>query len=214
MARVFLKRGRANPIWHGHPWVYSGAIEREEGGVEPGDAVDVCDSDGRFIGRGFINPRSQIRVRLVTWRDEPIDAELIARRVQEAAALRARLGLPSEATDAYRLINSEGDALPGVVVDRYGDVAAVQFTALGLKRLEDALFDALAALPGVRTIVEVAAGGFAQLEGFVSQTRAVRGELGTAAACAAARTACSWRWSRCTVRRPVTSSISARTGGA
>ena len=175
MSRLLLKRGRANPLWHGHPWVYSGAVEREEGASEPGDAVDVCDSDGRFIGRGFVNPRSQIRVRMVTWRDEPVDAALIARRIQEAAALRARLGFPSEATNAYRLVNSEGDALPGVIVDIYGDVAAVQFTALGLKRLEEAVYDALAALPGVRVIVEVAAGGFAQLEGFASATRVVRG---------------------------------------
>ncbi len=175
MSRVFLKRGRANPLWHGHPWVYSGAVEREEGAAEPGDAVDVCDSDGRFIGRGFFNPRSQIRVRMMTFSDEPVDAALIALRVKEAASLRKRLGLPSEKTNAYRLVNSEGDALPGAIVDIYGDVAAVQFTALGLKRMEEAVIDAVAALPGIATVVEVAAGGFAQVEGFASATHVVRG---------------------------------------
>jgi 23S rRNA (cytosine1962-C5)-methyltransferase len=175
MARVFLKRGRANPLWHGHPWVYSGAIEREEGAGEPGDVVDVCDSDGRFIGRGFHNERSQIRVRMVTWKDEPVDGTLISTRVAEAAGLRTRLGFPSETTSAYRLINSEGDALPGVVVDVYGEVAAVQFTALGCKRMEPELVDALEKLPGIRSIVEVAAGGFAQVEGFASATRVLRG---------------------------------------
>jgi 23S rRNA (cytosine1962-C5)-methyltransferase len=175
--RIFLRRGRANPLWHGHPWVYSGAVEREEGSEEPGAPVEVCDSDGRLIGRGFWNPQSQIRVRLVTWRDEPVDAALIGRRVAEAAALRVRLGLPSPETTAFRLVNSEGDALPGVVVDRYGGVAAVQFTALGGKRMEAAVFDALASLPGVSVVVEVAAGGFAQIEGFPSSTRVVRGAL-------------------------------------
>jgi 23S rRNA (cytosine1962-C5)-methyltransferase len=185
MTRIVLKRGRANPLWHGHPWVYSGAIERVEGPLAPGDAVEVCDFEGRFIGRGLANPRSQIRVRMVTFRDETIDAALIARRVQEAAALRARLGLPSPSgdTDAYRLINSEGDALPGLVVDVYGDTAAVQFTALGMKRLEVEVFDALAVLPGVRTLVEVAAGGFAQVEGFASGTRVVRGPAVERVAC-------------------------------
>jgi 23S rRNA (cytosine1962-C5)-methyltransferase len=176
MATVFLKRGRANPLWQGHPWVYSGAILREEGEHQPGDVVDVADAEGRFIGRGFVNPRSQIRVRMVTTRDEAVDAALIARRVKEAMGLRARLRLPSEETTAYRLINSEGDGLPGLVVDVYGDVCAVQFTALGLKRREIEVYDALAQLLSPRAIVEVSAGGFAQVEGFASATRAVRGD--------------------------------------
>jgi 23S rRNA (cytosine1962-C5)-methyltransferase len=175
MARVFLKRGRANPLWHGHPWVYSGAIEREEGAGEPGEVVDVADSDGRFIGRGFWNPRSQIRVRMVTLKDEPVDVAFIGRRIDEALALRTRIGLPSEQTNAYRLINSEGDGLPGLVVDVYGSVAAVQFTALGPKKLENWVFDALAGK--FSAVVEVAAGGFAQVEGFASATRVVRGEM-------------------------------------
>ena len=143
MATVFLKRGRANPLWQGHPWVYSGAIAREDGAYQPGDVVDVADTEGRYIGRGFVNPRSQIRVRMVTTRDEAVDAALIARRVKEAVGLRARLGFPSEETNAYRLVNSEGDALPGVIVDVYGDVCAVQFTALGMKKREVELYDAL-----------------------------------------------------------------------
>jgi 23S rRNA (cytosine1962-C5)-methyltransferase len=174
--RIFLKRGRANPLWHGHPWVYSGAVEREDGSAEPGDAVEVCDFDGRLIGRGLWNPRSQIRVRMVTWRDEPVDAALVARRIDEAVALRTRLGLPSDETDAFRLVNSEGDALPGLIVDVYGTLAAVQFTALGMKKLEAAVFDALATK--YSAVVEVAAGGFSQVEGFASATRAVRGEAG------------------------------------
>jgi 23S rRNA (cytosine1962-C5)-methyltransferase len=175
VAKVIVKRGRALPLWHGHPWLYSGAIEREEP-CEPGDVVEVCDHEGRLIGRGFANPRSQIRVRMVTLRDEPVDAALFARRIGEAIALRARVGLPSQATDAYRLVNSEGDGLPGLVVDVYGGVCAVQFTAVGLKRREAEIYDALAAALSPRAIVEVAAGGFAQVEGFASATRVVRGE--------------------------------------
>jgi len=175
MARLLLKKGRANPLWHGHPWVYSGAVLREDGVYQPGEVVDVCDAEGRLIGRGFANPRSQIRVRMTTWKDEPVDAALIARRIDEAIALRKRLGFPSAETNAFRLVNSEGDGLPGVVVDVYADVCAVQFTALGLKKLEGAVYDALHAALSPRAIVEVAAGGFAQVEGFASATRVVRG---------------------------------------
>ena len=175
MSKIFLKRGRANPLWHGHPWVYSGAIQREEGQAEAGDVVDVCDGDGRYIGRGIINPRSQIRVRMLTRKDEPIDAAFLLRRLTEARALRTRIGLPSEKTTAYRLVNSEGDALPGLIVDIYGDVAAVQFTALGMKQRENDIYDALVKLLAPRAVVEVSAGGFAQVEGFGSATRTVRG---------------------------------------
>lgn len=183
MAKLILKRGRANPLWHGHPWVYSGAIAREEGAYEPGDVVEVCDFDGRYIGRGFANPRSQIRVRMVTRKDEIVDATLLGRRLDEAQAMRARIGLPSERTDAYRLVNSEGDALPGLIVDIYRNVAAVQFTALGMKRLDKTVFDALAKRPGIRSVVEVSAGGYAQIEGFASASRTVRGDEVTAVPC-------------------------------
>src|SRR5260370_41221376 len=117
MAKLVLKRGRANPLWHGHPWVYSGAILREDGAYQPGDVVEVSDAEGRLIGRGFANPRSQIRVRMMTWRDEPVDAPLIAARVREARALRERLGFPSQAATAYPLVTSAGDGLPGVPVE-------------------------------------------------------------------------------------------------
>lgn len=183
MARIFLKRGRANPLWHGHPWVYSGAVEREEGSTEPGDVVDVCDAQGRFIGRGFINPRSQIRVRLVTWQDEGVDAALLERRLHEAVRLRRRLGFPSTDTNAYRLVNSEGDGLPGVAIDAYGEVAAVQFTALGMKKLDQTIFDLLAGPLGFRSVVEVSAGHFAEVEGFASATRTVRGAEVTTVPC-------------------------------
>lgn len=184
-AKLWLKRGRANPVWQGHPWVYSGAVLREDGGYEPGDVVEVCDVEGRTIGHGFANPRSQIRVRMVTRPGElaKVDPTLLEKRVREARGLRERLGLPSEETTAYRLINSEGDALPGLVVDVYGDVLAVQFTALGPKRLEAEIYDALEAVMKPRSIVEVSAGGFAQVEGFASATRVVRGEDVTAVRC-------------------------------
>jgi 23S rRNA (cytosine1962-C5)-methyltransferase len=182
-AKVFLKRGRANPLWQGHPWVFSGAILREEGAFEPGDIVDVCDVEGRYIGRGFANPRSQIRVRMMTHRDESVDEALLGQRLEEAIALRRRLGLPSAETTAFRLVNSEGDGLPGLVVDVYGDVCAAQFTALGMKRLETLIYEQLQRLLSPRAILEVSAGGFSQIEGFGSATRVVRGEEITTVEC-------------------------------
>jgi 23S rRNA (cytosine1962-C5)-methyltransferase len=174
--RVTLKPGRAKPLWYGHPWVYSEAVERAEG-VAPGDEVVVVDHDGRFIGRGFANPRSQIFVRVAERADRPLDEGWLRGRLQAARALRARLGLPSTATDAYRLVNSEGDLLPGLVVDVFGDSAVVQITTMAMKRREAQIFDAVWELLAPRTLYEATSGGAAQkVEGFVAQARVARGE--------------------------------------
>jgi 23S rRNA (cytosine1962-C5)-methyltransferase len=175
-ARVVLKKGRARPLWFGHPWVYANAVDRLEGQAEPGATVSLVDHDGRFIGRGLFNPRSQIPVRLLTRQDEPIDAGFFNRQIAAAVALRARLQLPSATTTAYRLVNSEGDDLPGLVVDVFGDALAVQITALGMAQRRADLFDALEQACKPASLYEVAAASYADLEGFSAQTRVARGE--------------------------------------
>ena len=175
-SRVVLCRGKARPLWFGHPWVYANAVERVEGEAAAGDIVSLVDHDGRFIGRGIFNPRSQIPVRLLTRKEESIDAAFFAARLRDAQALRTRLKLPSTDTTAYRLVNSEGDGLPGLVVDVFGEAAVVQVTTLGLALRRDAIFDAVQATLSPRTIYEVAGGSYAEVEGFVAQNRVVRGE--------------------------------------
>src|SRR5215831_10003341 len=83
-ARVYLRQGRSRPLWFGHPWVYENAIDRVEGEAGPGDVVSLVDHDGRFIGRGFYNPRSQIPVRLATREDEAVDAAFVRARIARA----------------------------------------------------------------------------------------------------------------------------------
>ena len=181
--RVVLCRGKARPLWFGHPWVYANAVDRLEGEADAGDTVLLVDHDGRFIGRGIFNPRSQIPVRLLTRKDEPVDAAFFAKRLAEAQALRVRLGLPSPTTTAYRLVNSEGDGLPGLVVDVFGDAAVVQVTTLGLALRREMIFDALEATLKPRTLYEVAAASYADVEGFVAQNRVVRGEARSLVPC-------------------------------
>lgn len=175
MGKVFVKRGRAKPLWHGHPWLYSQAIEKVEGSPEPGADVTVLDEQGHVIGRGFYNPASQIAVRLCTWRDEPIDAAFIRRRIEAARALRRKLGFPSADTTAYRLINAEGDGLPGLIADVYGDACTVQIGALGMKHLEEAVLDALEATLAPAAIYQASPGGVAAKEGFTVTPGLARG---------------------------------------
>jgi 23S rRNA (cytosine1962-C5)-methyltransferase len=175
-ARVFLRQGRSRPLWFGHPWVYENAIDRVEGEAGPGDVVSLTDHDGRLIGRGFYNPRSQIPVRLCTRNDAPVDAAFFRARIAAARALRVRLGLPSAATTIYRLVNSEGDDLPGLIVDVFGDAAVAQITTLGIAQRKLEIYDALESELGVRAIFESSPAGYAELEGFVAASRVARGE--------------------------------------
>jgi 23S rRNA (cytosine1962-C5)-methyltransferase len=174
MPTLVIKQGRAKPLWFGHPWVYSEAIERRDE-LQPGDEVRVVDHDGRFIGRGFANPRSQILVRLASRADVPLDEAWLGARLADARSLRRRLGLPSAETDAYRLVNSEGDLLPGLIVDVFGDAVVVQMTTAAMKLREAQIYDLIGGLLEPRTMYEAAAGGVAQIEGFHAQARVVRG---------------------------------------
>jgi len=153
MTAVFLKRGRDKPARQRHPWVFSGAIARVDGEPQDGDPVDVRAADGDWLARGILNRRSQIAVRILTRDpDEAVDANLWRRRLARAVDARARL--PAlVGTSAYRLAFSEADGLPGLVVDRYTDWLAVQFSALAADRWRKAIVTALVELIQPRGIV-------------------------------------------------------------
>lgn len=132
-ATIRLRAGPDVQIRQGHPWVFKGAIASAEGPREMGGVVEVLGADGSWIGRGLMNPVSDLVVRVFTRnRDEAVDAALLTARLDEAVAMRERLfGPVAEAseTNAYRLVFSESDLLSGLVVDRYAEVLSVQVRA-------------------------------------------------------------------------------------
>ena len=160
---VRLKPGREGPVRAGHPWIFSGAIARIEGKEPPGALALVVSADGTPIGTGYVNPRCSITVRLLTWQDEAIDASFIRRRMGAAFALRHET-LPPHTT-GYRLINGEGDFLPGLVVDVYGDFLVCQFLTAGAERLKSLVVEELAALFAPRGIYEKSEGSVRHEEG-------------------------------------------------
>ncbi|MFH1437035.1 MAG: class I SAM-dependent rRNA methyltransferase [Pseudomonadota bacterium] len=178
MATVYLQPGHVQPVWAGHPWVYSRAIKRIEGFHEPGDAVDVIDPSGKFLGRGFISPNSAIAVRILTRREgETLDAEFLSRRIQSAMEMRKNVsGLPSGETTGYRLVNSEGDNLGGLVVDVYGDAHVVQFLTVGMKKRENEIFEILQTSGRSKAIYEVGRSKYQKEEGITCATRLARGQ--------------------------------------
>ncbi len=131
MRTLFLRPGRDAATRRRHPWLFSGAVGREAGDGTDG-LVEARGGDGTFLARGLASPGSPIVARWWTFADEPVDASLVDRRVEDAIALREKVVPPG--TDGYRVVNAEGDFLPGLVVDRYGDVLALQVTTEGTER--------------------------------------------------------------------------------
>ena len=138
--RVVLKSGRSRSIERRHPWVFSGAIARIEGKPAPGELVQVCSSDGPCLAWGHYSPRSQIRVRLFAWGDSqppgPDTTDFWFLRVQRAIEARAEM-LKDPDTDACRLVFAESDGIPGLIVDRYGDVLVLQCLTAGAAARRD-----------------------------------------------------------------------------
>ncbi len=163
--RVFLRTGREGPLSGGNPWIFSQAIAR----VEPdrlgaGSIVGVYNSGGDLMGVGYYNPATTIAIRMLDWAAIPSLEAFIARRVADAIALRRAFIVGD--TDSYRLINGEGDGLPGVVVDRYGSVLAMQLLTAGADAMRDELVAALASQAAPASIVERSTGAVRRQEGF------------------------------------------------
>ncbi len=174
MRRVVLKPGREAPVRGGHPWIFSGAIGSGLEGAAPGDPVRVMAANGRFVAAGYVNPRTTIAVRVLTLDDEGVDARLVGRRLDEALALR-RAALPA-GLDAYRIVNGEGDRLPGVIVDRYGDFLVCQFLTAGAAQLAPAVVGGLVERLAPRGVFERSEGGVRSEEGLAGARGVLAGE--------------------------------------
>ncbi|MFZ2190143.1 MAG: class I SAM-dependent rRNA methyltransferase [Candidatus Magasanikiibacteriota bacterium] len=138
---VFSKR--VGPIRGRHPWVFSGALKNIPDGLASGTPVKLVDENNHFLAQGYFNSYSQIAVRLWSWvEDEDINEDFFIRRIELANDLRVNY-IASKKTDSYRLINSENDLLPGLIVDKYADYLSVQFHTIGMEQWKDQIVSAL-----------------------------------------------------------------------
>lgn len=177
MTTVVLKSGREKPFRNRHPWVFSGAIHRIDSDARNGDVVDVLSADGGWMARGYLNRRSQIQVRLLTWNaQEMIDADFWRRRIQRALAGRQALAADPN-TDTYRLIFAESDGLPGLMVDRYGDWLVLQCLTLGVERFKPLLVELLRELCAPAGIVERSDADVRSKEGLTATAGLLAGQL-------------------------------------
>ena len=129
---IYLKRGKEESLKRFHPWVFSGAIQRMDKDISEGDIVNVVCSDGSFIGKGHYQIGS-IAVRILTFNDEPIDANFWNSRLSSALKMRISIGIADNPiNNTYRLVHGEGDNLPGLIIDCYGNTAVMQAHSVGM----------------------------------------------------------------------------------
>ncbi len=151
---VILKVNRDKPVRQYHPWIFSGAIQTLPTAAADGDIVDVHSAKGDWLARGYLNRKSQIQVRLLSWQaGETINEAFWQQRLQTAVAARQSFQA-SDATTAYRLINGESDYLPGLVVDRYADYLVMQVGTLGMEQHKTKLAQMLLKLTGCKGVLE------------------------------------------------------------
>lgn len=177
MPTVTLKPGRDKPVRHRHPWIFSGAIAHIDRSAQDGAVVDVLDSEGQWLARGYLNRRSQIQLRLLTWNQaEVVDAGFWESRLKRA--MEGRITLANDpSTDAYRLVYAESDGLPGLIVDRYGSWLVMQSLTLGIERVKSLLVNLLAELCRPEGIVERSDVDIRQKEGLAPMAGLLYGRL-------------------------------------
>ncbi|OGC42430.1 hypothetical protein A2Y85_01590 [candidate division WOR-3 bacterium RBG_13_43_14] len=165
MEQVFVKK-----VHHGHPWIFSNEVTRPLPALEPGVVVSVFHKQ-KFIGNGFYNPRSLIAIRIFSDKNVEFDKQLVADALKNASRQRQTLN-----ENSYRLVNSESDGLPGLVIDKYEDVYVIQIHALGIDQRKSIIIDALVDLKPI-AIYEKSESSFRELEGITTNNGLINGKL-------------------------------------
>jgi 23S rRNA (cytosine1962-C5)-methyltransferase len=177
MKRLTLKQGREKSLLRRHPWVFSGAVQSVEGSPKPGETVAIHDAQEQFLAWGAYSPTSQIRARVWSWAADAIIDEVFFHHSLSAACRLRESWLDRSKTTAYRLVHAESDGLPGLVVDRYGEVLVVQFLSAGVEHWRDVIVGKLAEMLAPTCIYERSDPAVRQLEGLPLHTGLLYGEL-------------------------------------
>lgn len=166
MNKVVLKKRIGNRILNGHPWIFSNEINLMEDTMQGGEVAEVFTDDGKFVGRGYVNPRSTITVRLLTRKkDELVNEDFFYRRLKEAWIYRQKLGY----TENCRLIFGEADDLPQLIIDKFNDYFVIQTLALGIDVWKPAIVKALEKIFSPKGIYERNDVPVRELEGLAQQ---------------------------------------------
>ena len=174
---ITLNPNREKSLLRRHPWVFASAIKHvDEPSAASGSTVDLLSSEGHFLAQASYSPTSQIRARVWTFKDEPVDKEFFHKKIRAAIEVRQKLKVEGH-SDSYRLIHGESDGLPGFVVDRYNDVLVLQSTTAGSEFWKETIADLLVEETGIQNIYERSDVDVRELEGLKPVTGILRGTL-------------------------------------
>ena len=182
MSALILNAGREKSLLRRHPWIFSGAIQhveaepalRQAQDIASGATVDLLSFNKQFLARASYSPQSQIRARVWTFEDEPVDKEFFRKRIRSAIETRYSLFDPSS-SDSLRLIYAESDGLPGLIADRYGDVLVLQSLTAGSEYWKETIADLLLEETGLEAIYERSDADVRELEGLEQKVGILRG---------------------------------------
>jgi 23S rRNA (cytosine1962-C5)-methyltransferase len=176
MIEVILKKGKEKAVLHRHPWVFSGAIEKVKGKPANGDIVRLLNAQGAFMAYGFYNDQSRVALRLLEW-DEQVTVDEAWFRAKVGTALAARKHLLADgSTNTCRLIFSEADYLPGLIVDKYAGHLAVQVLTSGIENVMPVIIDELQKLLDPKSIFDKSDASSRQHEGLETSNNLLAGE--------------------------------------
>ncbi len=154
MKEAILKPGREISVLRRHPWIFSGAVEKVRGNPHLGEPLRILSHSGKLLGIGSYSPLSQIRIRMLIFEgEERIDKEFVFKRIERALCLRRELKIDS-ITNAYRVVNSEADGLPGVIIDKYNCYVSCQFLTAGSEYLKEHIIETIKEILNPRGIWE------------------------------------------------------------
>jgi 23S rRNA (cytosine1962-C5)-methyltransferase len=173
---VILNVGREKSLLRRHPWIFSGGIQRADENIASGATVDLLSFNKQFLARASYSPTSQIRARVWTFEDEPVDKEFFRRRIRSAIVSRSRFQV-SGSSNSGRLIYAESDGIPGLIVDRYGDVLVLQSLTAGAEYWKETIADLLLEETRLSAIYERSDADVRELEGLETRIGLLRGTI-------------------------------------
>ncbi|MDP2913362.1 MAG: NAD(P)H-hydrate epimerase [Candidatus Omnitrophota bacterium] len=159
---ICTRHGRQGRLKPRHPWIYKGQLRKIAAAIKPGDVIKIVDAAGKFIGRGYYNPKSMIAARILTFEDEEINTDFFIKKIALAAEKRKEL---LEQTNAYRAIYSEADGLPGLIADVYADTVVFQILTLGMEKFRSIIIEGIRDCLRPRYVYDKSVSSFRKLEG-------------------------------------------------
>jgi 23S rRNA (cytosine1962-C5)-methyltransferase len=176
MPALILKPSRDKSLLRRHPWIFSGAIHHVDDEPNSGATVELLSFDKQFLARASYSPHSQIRARVWTFEDKPVDKEFFREKIRASLATRYELQVEHN-IHAARLIYAESDHLPGLIVDRYGDVLVLQSLTAGSEYWKEIIVDLLVEETGLETVYERSDADVRELEGLEPKVGILRGKI-------------------------------------